>query len=265
MRIVLNADDFGFSADTVRATIECFESGWLTSASLMPGMPATAEALVFASAHPEFSFGVHLTFVGDGAERSTAPPDEVPALVDSDGRFPPTNTVRLRALARRLPEDQIQREVEAQVRAITDLGVTVSHVDSHRHLHKYGPFRVALARVLPKLGVERVRNVQDVYIRRPLRSPTFWLGARWRRRLMAQFTTTTHFYMATSARDGDWTPLLEQLRTVPPDATLEVGAHPGYEEAWRSSERVALSTFAAAAAEAGHALVPWTEINRASR
>jgi predicted glycoside hydrolase/deacetylase ChbG (UPF0249 family) len=265
MRIVLNADDFGFSADTVRATIECFESGWLTSASLMPGMPATAEALVFAAAHPEFSFGVHLTFVGDGAERSTAPPDEVPALVDAEGRFPPTNTVRLRALAGRLPEYQIQREVEAQVRAITDLGVAVSHVDSHRHLHKYGPFRAALARVLPRLGIERVRNVQDVYIRRPLSSPTFWLGARWRRRLMLQFTTTTHFYMATSARDDDWTPLLEQLRTVPPDATLEVGAHPGYEQEWRSSERIALSTFAAAAVDAGHALVPWTEVKRASR
>ena len=53
-----------------------------------------------------------------------------------------------------------------------DAGVPVSHVDSHRHLHKYGPFAGALRRVLPGLGIERVRNVQDVYLRRRLLSPT---------------------------------------------------------------------------------------------
>ena len=40
LQLVVNADDFGQSDDTVDATIECFEAGALTSATLMAGMPA---------------------------------------------------------------------------------------------------------------------------------------------------------------------------------------------------------------------------------
>jgi hypothetical protein len=257
LRIVLNADDFGLDADTVRATIACFEAGQLTSASLMPGMPAFDEAVSFARAHPEFSYGVHLTFVGGGDERSSAPPAEIPALVDADGRFPATNPVRAKALLRRLPEDQIEREVGAQVEAVRDRGIPVSHVDSHRHLHKYAPFRAALARALPRLGIERVRNVQDLYVRRPLLSPTFLFGKAWRRALMRRFTTTDHFYMPRWGGDPDWTPILASL---PRDGTLEVGSHPGREEGWRDAERRALEAFAQAAAAQGHELVPWTAI-----
>jgi predicted glycoside hydrolase/deacetylase ChbG (UPF0249 family) len=259
MRIVLNADDFGFSDDTVNATIGCFEAGTLTSASLMAGMPATDRAVAFALEHPEYSYGVHLTFVGDGTERPAAPAADVPALVDADGRFPRTNVVRLRALAHRLPQRQIEREVEAQVAAIQEQGVAISHVDSHRHLHKFAPFRAALARVLPRLGIERVRNVQNLYLRRPFGSPTYWFGPVWRRALMRSFTTTDHFYMATSSGDADWTPLLAFL---PRDVTLEVGAHPGDVDDWRRVERDALAAFAAAAAAHGHELVPWTSIRR---
>ena len=45
----------------MRATIECFEAGALTSATIMPGMPSTDEALAFARTRPDLSFGVHLT------------------------------------------------------------------------------------------------------------------------------------------------------------------------------------------------------------
>ena len=45
LQLIVNADDFGQSDDTVDATIECFEAGALTSATLMPGMPASERAL----------------------------------------------------------------------------------------------------------------------------------------------------------------------------------------------------------------------------
>ena len=64
MRIVVNADDFGASAETVEATIECLEEGALTSATIMPTMPAVDDALAYARDRPDRSFGVHLTFVG---------------------------------------------------------------------------------------------------------------------------------------------------------------------------------------------------------
>lgn len=259
MRIVLHADDFGASSDTVRATIDCFEQGALTSASIMPAMPATADAVAFALAHPELDMGVHLTFVGEGDERALSPPGEVPALAGSDGRFLPTRTLRLRALARRLPIDQIEQEIAAQIEAVREQGLEISHVDSHRHLHKLPSFREALVRSLPRFGIHRVRAVQDVFLRRPLRSPTYWLGQRWQRRLADAFTTTDHMYMPTSAGDQEWDERLAEIVQQLGSSTLEVGVHPGY-DGWRDDERRSLVAFAAAARRDGHELVSWREL-----
>jgi predicted glycoside hydrolase/deacetylase ChbG (UPF0249 family) len=260
MLIVLNADDFGGSDETVRATIECFELGALTSATIMPAMPATEAAVEYARGRPDLSFGVHLTFVTDGLERPLADPAGLDRLLGPDGRFLPTGEVRRRALLRRIPVGQIERELDAQLAYLRDRGIPVSHVDSHRHVHKFGPFRVALARVLPRFGIRRVRNVQDIWLRRPLTSPTYWLGGVWRRGLMRSFTTTAHFYMPTSAHDTGWEdPLLARARTLP-GGSLELGVHPGYDEGWRSEERLSVQRFAPAAVAAGHRLVPWTEV-----
>ena len=171
LQLIVNADDFGQSDDTVDATIECFEAGALTSATLMPGMPATERALEFARAHPEHGFGVHLTLSADPARRPLADPELVPCLVDTDGTLLSTREVRARALTGRLVPQQLEREIEAQVRSVLDAGVPVSHVDSHRHLHKFAPVRAALASVLPRLGIRRVRAVQDLYVSRPLAQP----------------------------------------------------------------------------------------------
>jgi predicted glycoside hydrolase/deacetylase ChbG (UPF0249 family) len=251
--LILNADDFGASQQTVRETIALFERGALTSATIMPGMPAAQLAVDFARAHPQYSFGVHLTFVTDGVERPLADPAAIPALLGPDGRFLQTSTARRRALLWRLPQDQIEREADAQIAFVRDHGVPVSHVDSHRHMHKLGPFREALRRVLPRFGLARVRNVQDIWLGRPLRSPTFWAGPLWRRALVRSFTTTDHFYMPTGTGDTTWPERL--LAAVAPlRGSLEVGVHPG-----RGNEGQSV----VALAEAGrgrHRLISWSEL-----
>lgn len=257
--MILHADDFGTSADTVRATIECFEQGALTSASIMAGMPATDEATAYARAHPELDFGVHLTFVGETGERPLSPPQEIPDLASPEGRFHPTRQLRLRALAGRLPEDQIERELVRQVEAVREAGVDVTHVDSHRHLHKLPSFRKALEGALPRLGIRRVRAVQDVYLKRPLTSPTYWLGSRWQRRLARAFATTDHFYMPTSAGDAGWEGRLAEIARRLRGKTLEVGVHPGFDD-WRDGERTSVLQFASLARDGGHELVAWKDL-----
>ena len=163
--------------DTVRATVECFERGALTSATIMPKMPATAQAVEYARAHPQFSFGIHLTFVTDTVEAPFSDPAQIPALTGPNGLFLYSQVLRRRALLGRVPVDQVEREMRAQIGFLTDSGVRLSHVDSHGHLHKFAPFVAALRRVLPEFGITRVRNAQDLYLRKPLKSPTYWFGA----------------------------------------------------------------------------------------
>ena len=257
MRIILNADDFGISDETVKATIECFHSGALTSATIMPKMPATAEALEFAAKHPEFSFGVHLTFVCDTVEAPISDPKSIPALVNDQGRFLPSQRVRLLALRNKLPGDQLEKEITAQIAFIRDHNISISHVDSHGHLHKFRPFVNALATVLPRFGIKRVRSAQDTYIRKPFKSPTFWVGSFWRRRIMSRFITTDHMFMPTNLSDArsmqDWMPPVT-------DESIEVGGHPGYSEDWRNAERQALQSFASRAIQAGHHFITWNQL-----
>jgi predicted glycoside hydrolase/deacetylase ChbG (UPF0249 family) len=258
--IILNADDFGYSADSVAATIDCFELGLLTSASLMPNTPALESAIAYALGAPQFSYGLHFTCTGDGAERPLSPPERVPALVNEAGAFLPTNLLRARAILRRLPVDEIERELTAQLSLLTGAGVRVTHVDSHRHLHKFAPFRTAFARTLGRFGVRWVRNVQDVYLRAPLASPTYWFGSVWRRSLMGSFSTTDHFFMPTSAGESDWQERLLRAVERLEGASLEVGVHPGFEEPWRDEERRSLAAFVELARRSGHRFITWAEV-----
>lgn len=255
----MNADDFGYSDDTVAATIAAFESGLLTSATIMARMPASAAAIDYARSRTDRSFGVHLTFVGRGDEAAVERPERIPHLAYPDGRLRTARQVRLAALLGRIPVAEISAEVEAQIRVVASAGVGISHVDSHRHLHKFAPFREALRQTLPRFGIRRVRAVQDVFLRPPLRSPTFWLGRRWQSRLSREFPTTDHFYMPTSAGDEDWERVAERLPLLG-GATLEVGVHPGEREAWRRSELRGLRPFVEAALQGGHELVDWRTI-----
>jgi predicted glycoside hydrolase/deacetylase ChbG (UPF0249 family) len=257
MRIILNADDFGLSDEITAATIDCFNRGGLTSATILVKMPGSAGAIEFAKANPQFSFGVHLTFVRDTVEAPVSNPADVSDLVSSDGGFLSSNTIRRKALLGRIAVDQIEREVTAQVELLRSHGVKVSHLDSHGHLHKFAPFRKALRNLKSRLGIERIRGVQNVYLRKPIKSPTYWLGGWWGRKLRALFKTTDHFYMPTSAVDKGWP---QTLLSRVGGYSLEVGVHPGYSEPWRVAESATARQFAEVAKAAGHQLITWNDL-----
>ena len=257
MRIIANADDFGSSDDSVDATIEGFETGALTSATIMVNMPGTARALEYAIAHPEFSFGAHLIYCTDEFERPLCQPGTIGDLVTEGGAFLHSNTVRKKALLGRIAKDQIARETEAQLAVLSDAGVPISHVDSHGHLHKFPVFQKALRPVLAKLGVRRMRSIENVFLKKPFKKPTYWLGKLWRRRIEAHFLTTDYFYMPASSFDTAWAdPLLTKLQG---QASLEVGIHPCYDGQLKAELRD-MQDFATKARECGHQFITWNAL-----
>jgi hypothetical protein len=121
-------------------------------------------------------------------------------------------------------------------------------------MHKYTPFRVALERVLPRLGIARVRTVQDVYLADAWRRPTYWLRGHWGSRIARAFETTEHFFMASKS-DPLWTePLVARARGL--RGSLEIGVHPGRSEAWRDRDRRAVRELVPAL-EGDVSLVNW--------
>lgn len=132
-RLIVNADDFGLHPAVNRAIIDGHASGCITSTSLMPGGAAYYEAVGMACSCPGLGIGVHLTLVG---ERPVADPARVPSLVDGEGRFPDNYVLFLaRLLQGKVKMAEVRYELAAQLDKVAADGITVSHVDSHQHLH----------------------------------------------------------------------------------------------------------------------------------
>ncbi len=291
LRVIINADDFGYCHDSVEATIDCFRHGAASSATIMAFRPGTEAAAEFARAHPHFSFGVHLAFCADGvsepslaieagrngrasasendgragagpgpaAIRGSDPQVELDALVNERGELGSSNALRLRGLLNRLDVADLCRSIRSQIERVQSLGVPISHVDSHGHLHKYAPFRRALARVLPRFGINRVRTVQNVYLTRHWHSLTWWLGQAWAGAINRAFITTEYLFLPSSTGERRWVqPLLERVTR----GTLEVGLHPGREQSWRRQELTDAHALAETLHHRGIPLVNWTQVQR---
>ncbi len=195
--LIVNADDFGQSPDVNRGVIEAHERGIVTSASLMAGWPATAEAAAYSREHPNLSLGLHLYF-GEWAYRDegwvpvyeVAPTEDVTAVAD---------------------------EVAYQLATFRHLvGRDPTHLDSHQHAHRWEPVRSVLIELARKLAV-------------PLRhcSP----AVRYCGDFYGQTGKGLPFPDAISV-DG----LLKILATLSPGVT-ELACHPGVGEDLESEYR----------------------------
>ena len=245
-RLIINADDFGFTSGVNRAIVEAHTRGVVTSATLMACGRAFAEAADLARTIPELSIGCHVVLI-DGEPALAA--DQVLTLTDRQS-VPPRfrdglKTFAMRSLAGRLDPGQIEAEATAQIRKIQSAGITVSHVDTHKHTHLFPAVLRPLLRAAAACGVRAVRNPFGP--RMPLRSarllakPGFWtryVQVQILRRFAGKFREAVD-------REGFSTPdgtlgievtgqldetLFQAIAQSIPEGTWEFVCHPGYDD-----------------------------------
>jgi predicted glycoside hydrolase/deacetylase ChbG (UPF0249 family) len=164
--VIVHADDFGETAEITDGICLAIAAGVVTSTSVMVNMPGSADALRRApQLAQQASFGVHLNLCeGKPLTRGAT-------LTDASGEFLRKRTLAARALAGRLSLAELEAEVAAQIGVLRDAGVRVSHLDGHKHLHQLPIVCAAVASVLPRFGIERVRITRLGNWRR-VRSPS---------------------------------------------------------------------------------------------
>ncbi len=149
-RLIVNADDFGFTRDVNSGIIEAHRRGILTATTLMANGSAFDDAVRWSREAPELDVGCHLVLVGGQS------------LID--GRHYPNSVPRLiRAILSRdiRPYD----ELRAQILRITGTGIRPSHLDTHKHTHLFPPVLEAVARLSEEFGIPWVRRPFDIPIR----------------------------------------------------------------------------------------------------
>lgn len=132
LRLVVNADDFGFSPTIDRGILHAHRCGIVTSTSII-GTCADPGAVKAALAEaPRLGVGVHLTLSGAAP---LAPRTTIRSLLNTHGTLPPHARDVFVAWARGdLRGDDIVREFDAQVGRLRDLGLVIDHLNTHRHI-----------------------------------------------------------------------------------------------------------------------------------
>jgi hopanoid biosynthesis associated protein HpnK len=153
--LIVTADDFGLSLRVNDAVERAHRQGILSAASLLVGAPAVEDAVERAHTMPALGVGLHLTLI-DG--RPVLPPEEVPGLVGSDGRFS-SDPFHFGVALYFSPElrRQAYAEISAQFDRFRATGLRLDHINGHKHFHMHPVVLSAIARIALRFGRPPVR------------------------------------------------------------------------------------------------------------
>lgn len=150
-RLIMNADDFGLSRSVTTGILEAAEAGAVTSASMIVNLDDFEETAARARNFGRLPLGLHLNFT------MGRPLTRAPSLTSKGGDFHGLVTLVKRASLGMVDSADVARECAAQLDRITEAGIAVTHMDSHRHIHVHPGLFAPVMEVATSRGVRSVR------------------------------------------------------------------------------------------------------------
>jgi predicted glycoside hydrolase/deacetylase ChbG (UPF0249 family) len=242
--LIVNADDLGWTEGVNRGIAEARRNGIVTSASLLANGEAFASGVELARTTPGLGVGVHLN-LSDGppvAEREL-----VTSLLNDRGELEGRPESLLLKLARRsVLLGEVEREWDAQIQRVRDVGIEPTHLDGHRHVQMLpGLFEIVL-RLAKKHGIAAVRISHEesslraalssgakqkgtVVMRQGVQARGLKMLARDAREQAERAGLAAADYFCGIAQTGELTREgVVRLLEILPEGTTELMCHPGY-------------------------------------
>jgi predicted glycoside hydrolase/deacetylase ChbG (UPF0249 family) len=223
-RLIVNADDFGFTPDVNLGIVAAHREGILTASTLMANGEAFDDAVRLARETPALDLGCHLVLISG---RSVLPPY---------APLPASAPELLRALAAR--RIRVYDELAAQVRKILAAGLQLTHLDTHKHTHLAPPVLDAVARIAEEFDIRWVRRPFDIpltipgggipMLKRATSSGLQVLRGRFHRVLTSHGCRTTDHFAGFQITGRFRAPELARLIRGLPEGLTEFMCHPGY-------------------------------------
>ncbi len=246
-QLIINGDDFGYTAGVVEAILQAHAAGIITSTSAMVNMPAWEAGAARLRATPSLGAGVHLVF-NEG--RPVLPPEQVPTLVDEQGYF--LNDAALQEHGDRLDVAQLKAEFRAQIARFRAAGLEPTHLDNHCSISYRNAewFAVAVELAAAYRLPMRLPFGDDLVERAPAMARdaggfpvelVIGMGRYYQQLLAEHGVRRPNRFLMEFSKDGQRTPehLLSIIAHLP-DGLSELLTHPGYGIAWRQEEIEAL-------------------------
>jgi len=164
--LIVTADDFGIHESVNEAVEQASRAGILNAASLMVTAHATKDAVRRARMLPNLCVGLHVV-LADGW--STLDAQLVPEIADSTGRMHGDMFRRgVRFFFKSAARRQLEAEIRAQFAAFARTGLTLDHVNVHKHFHIHPTILNILLEVGRDYGMPAMRVPDE----------PFWFAAR---------------------------------------------------------------------------------------
>jgi predicted glycoside hydrolase/deacetylase ChbG (UPF0249 family) len=151
-RLIVNADDLGQSAGVNEGILRALRDGIVTSASVLANLPYTEAGIRGLQSLGRSSGGVHLNLT-----RGRALAASPGRLATRAGKLRGEAIIWALGIAGGLPRIDLEHELAAQIERVCSLGLAISHLDGHHHVHvlpQVAPIVAALAR---RYGIPALR------------------------------------------------------------------------------------------------------------
>ncbi|MBV8866252.1 MAG: ChbG/HpnK family deacetylase [Acidobacteriaceae bacterium] len=209
-RLIINADDFGFTSDVNAGIIEAYREGILTSTTLMANGSAFDDAVRSARETPSLDLGCHLVLVqGTSLLNGKALPKGPRQL--------------LVTLARR--DLDVYAELRLQIEKVLAAGITLTHLDTHKHTHLVPHVFHTVCRLAGEFNIPYVRLPLDRSVRFAKLSPG--LESFYRRIAQKNGVLLTDNFLGFRLTGSLTEETLAAAILALPDGVTELMCHPG--------------------------------------
>jgi len=135
-RLIVRADDMGYSHAGNEAILKSYKEGIATSVEVIVPSPWFPEAVKFLNEHPDIDIGIHLALTAEWDNVKWRPLTDCPSLRDPDGYFFPKVFPNKDYPGRSIAEndwklEDVEKEVRAQIELAKKKLPHISHVSTH--------------------------------------------------------------------------------------------------------------------------------------
>jgi predicted glycoside hydrolase/deacetylase ChbG (UPF0249 family) len=231
-RLIVIADDFGIGLPTSQGILDLAARGVVTGAVLLAHSPFAAESVqMWKLADESMELGWHPCLTLD---RPILSPEEVPSLVDAEGRFYSLGKFLARLALGRVRSSEIAAELTAQYHRFVELvGEPPRFVNAHHHIAVFPPVGAILTDILsqttPLPYVRRVREPWHLLAKIPgSRLKRLLLSLMGRREVFAGFPGNEWLAGITDPEQVHDPEYLNRWVRHTPGQVVELACHPGH-------------------------------------
>lgn len=146
MKLIVNADDFGYSNGVNYGIIDAYKNGIVRSTTIMAGMPGFNHAVELAKENKGLGVGVHLTLT---CYKPVL--ENHKTIVNEKGYF--DRSLYTKENIMNIDLEEIYKEFEAQIEKVKNAGIEITHLDSHHHVHTIKELKPVIERILAKYNL----------------------------------------------------------------------------------------------------------------